>query len=92
MKRLAGLVIALAGTTACTTYQIRSAEDHGVLPVLKLETVRTSWTLFFAESEHQFWLCQDQGDDLVCHRSCGGGSDLQCPTAITGEGVISNTR
>lgn len=86
-------VVTLAGVaSACTTYRIRSAEDHGVMPVLKLETIKTTNAFFYNESEHQFWLCQDRGDDLVCERACGGNLDTQCPTLLVGDGVISNTR
>ena len=43
---LSSLVLA---STACTTYQIRSAESHGTMPVMKLETIRTTYLLFLAE-------------------------------------------
>lgn len=86
------LALPLALASGCSTYRIHSAEDHGALPVLKLETVRTTWAVFWAETEHQFWLCQDRGDELVCQRSCGGQTDLMCPTTVAGQGVITNTR
>ncbi len=80
-------------STACTTYQIRSAESHGTMPVMKLETIRTTYLLFLAEVEHQFWMCQDTGDDLLCERSCGGRQDLQCPTSTYSDGAMTtNTR
>lgn len=91
----AGLMIASAATllAGCSTYRIRSAEDQGKLPVTKLETVKTTFALFWASEEHQFWLCEDKGDDLVCHRSCGGVQDVQCPTAVSTEGAFTtNTR
>jgi hypothetical protein len=86
--RFLWLSFALLG--ACSSYRIHSVEDHGEKPVLKLETVRTSYTLFFTEVEHQYWLCQDQGEALVCHRSCGAGTDMQCPTALVGDGFATH--
>jgi len=84
--------LALA-STACSTYQIRSAENHGTMPVMKLETIRTTYVLFWTEVEHQFWMCQDTGDDLLRERSCGGRQDLQCPTSTYRDGPITtNTR
>ena len=72
--------LAFAGLSACTTYRIHSLEHHGAMPVLKLETVRTTNSLFWVDVEHQFWICHDEGGaeggDLVCHRSCGSGYDL----------------
>ena len=67
----------------------RSAEDQGKLPVTKLETVKTTFALFWVTEEHQFWLCEDKGDDLVCHRSCGGVQDVECPTASSTEGAFT---
>ncbi len=83
----------LAFSSACTTYQIRSAESHDKMPVLKLETIRTSNWFFWAEIEHQFWMCQDSGDDLLCERSCGGRQDIECPTSsFSGSAMTTNTR
>jgi len=84
--------LVLAGT-ACTTYQIRSAESHATMPLLKLETFQTTYLVFWATVEHQFWMCQDAGDDLLCERSCGGGQDLQCPmSTYDSNAMTTNTR
>lgn len=77
------------GALGCSSYRIRSAEDQGKLPVTKLETVKTTFALFWVTEEHQFWLCEDKGDDLVCHRSCGGVQDVECPTASSTEGAFT---
>lgn len=94
MRHLLLFASALAiAATGCTMYQIRSAESHGTMPVMKLETIRTTQILFITEVEHQFWMCQDTGDDLLCERSCGIDQDLQCPTSTYSDGAMTtNTR
>lgn len=95
---IASAAFALVGVSAlassgCTTYRIRSAEDHGAMKVLKLETIKTTNAFLWVDVEHQFWLCQDTGDDLVCRRSCGQNRDLQCPTFVASDGgMTTNTR
>ena len=90
---LVSLSSLVLGASACTTYQIRSAESHPTMPLVKLETLKTTNMFFWASVEHQFWMCQDAGDDLVCERSCGGGQDLECPMSTFGDNAMtSNTR
>lgn len=94
MKSLTMLAVALAAAaSACTTYTIRHFDDHPTENVTQLETNKIEDWGFFTSFEHQFWLCQDKGDKLVCERRCGDGTDLTCPAAaISGAGITTNAR
>ena len=76
-------------SSGCVRYQVMTAEDHGQLPVTQLETIKTTNYLVFFTQEHQFWLCEDRGESLVCDRRCGGKTDLECPSLSAGWGGIS---
>jgi hypothetical protein len=94
-----GVLGALA--TGCTSYRVLSAFDQGderrkepgEQPVTQLETLKTTNYFFSFVIEHQFWLCQDTGDTLLCERRCGNKTDLECPALAGGGGTItSNVR
>ncbi|MCC6526516.1 MAG: hypothetical protein IT373_27960 [Polyangiaceae bacterium] len=92
---------ALSLLGGCVRYQVLAASDQGderrknpgTLPVTQLETLKTTNYYFVITIEHQFWLCQDSGDTLLCDRRCGSGTDLECPALSAGGGTItSNVR
>lgn len=96
-----GMLVGLATLGGCVHYSVIGATDHGderrkepgKLPITALETMKISNYFFSISAEHQFWVCQDTGDALVCDRRCGGKTDLTCPEATaTGYGVSSNVR
>lgn len=92
MRHLIQLIVATTVLGGCTVYRIKSAEDHGKLPVTKLELERTTNFYFYAEVVHEFWICEDKGDDLLCVASCGT-RDLECPTSVyNANGMSSNTQ
>ena len=72
-------------STGCTKRSILAFDDHQSQGLTTLQAFTTKNYIFWAEAEHQFFLCNDMGDKLVCKRSCGGGTDLECPkSADTG--------
>lgn len=86
-KKLAVLLVAVSGLSfvvGCATYRPVRVVDHGKRNLTELETLKTSKFLFWGNTEHQFWLCQETDDALNCDRQCGGSTDLFCPTASDG--------
>ena len=60
--------------------------------VTKLPLERTTNFYFYAQVVHEFWICEDKGDDLLCVASCGS-RDLECPTSVyNANGMSSNTQ
>ncbi len=91
--RIALALGALSGLSACTSYKVLAFADHPVHPVTRLETLRLDDYWVSASVQHQYWLCQDQGDTLSCTRKCGEGTDLECPSATgVAGGISTNTR
>lgn len=89
---LASLAVA-ALVSGCVNYRVVNVVDHHAQGTTQLETMKTTDYLFAATVEHQFWLCDDKGTELVCERRCGEGTDLQCPAAAgTGIGITTNVR
>lgn len=87
-----GFAAALGG---CARYQILEFQDHSnaETKLNQLQVLKTTSYGVWATVEHQFWMCTDNGDELVCNRSCGGDLDIVCPSAMGGGGVVSsNTR
>jgi hypothetical protein len=85
-----GLVALSAG---CVTRTVTRFEDNQKSPVTALEVSKFENYLFFAKKTHQFYLCQDTGDKLICKLSCDGKNDVVCPQAQGGyNGATSNVR
>lgn len=93
LARIGALALLAAAASACTTYTIRHFDDHHAQPVTQLETNKINDMYIWATFEHQFWLCEDAGDQLICERRCGEGTDLTCPAAaMSGAGITTNAR
>jgi len=73
-----GLVVFATG---CVTRQITRFEDNQKSPVTALEVNKTENYFVFVKKTHQFYLCQDTGNKLVCKLSCDGNNDVVCPAA-----------
>ncbi|HVJ88545.1 MAG TPA: hypothetical protein VM580_02000 [Labilithrix sp.] len=72
-------------STGCTKRTILTFDDHPAQGLTTLQAFTTKNYLLWFDAEHQFFLCNDAGDKLVCKRSCGGSTDLECPkSADTG--------
>jgi hypothetical protein len=85
-------LFALAAT-GCTARTILSFQDHPKHPVTNLQVFETNSYWIYATSEHQFFTCVDSGSQLVCKRSCGGATDITCPSDVaTGYGNSTNVR
>ncbi len=69
-------------TTGCASYQILAFQDHGAQASTTVQTLKTTKYLFWSKTEHQFWLCADEGTALNCKRECGGDTDLTCPASF----------
>lgn len=83
--RLALLATSLVlGTlsTGCTKRTILAFDDHQTQRLTTLQAFQTKNYLFWSTAEHQFFLCTDTGEKLVCKRSCGGSTDLECPQGV----------
>lgn len=81
------IVIALAAALAalsmgCAKRTILAFDDHHSKNLTTLQAFHTKSYVFWSDAEHQFFFCTDAGDKLVCKRSCGGGTDLECPKAV----------
>lgn len=87
---LAISVLLAAASTGCTKRTILAFDDHPTHGLTTLQAFKTTSYLFWSDAEHQFFLCADAGDKLVCKRTCGGGTDIECPkTADTGYGATN---
>jgi hypothetical protein len=87
---LAAGMLSLAG---CSRYQIVELTDHARLGVTQFETLRITDYGMWSDVEHQFWLCRNIDDDLVCKRRCGGDSGIECPaTTSWPRGITTNVR
>ncbi|MDI3289664.1 hypothetical protein [Polyangium sp. 15x6] len=91
---MAFFALALAAlSTGCVTRTITRFEDNQKSPVTALEVNKFENYLFFAKKTHQFYLCQDTGDKLICKLSCDGTNDVVCPQAGGGYGgATTNVR
>lgn len=97
MRKLLKITLALglaAALTGCHQYKILKFEDHdnAETRLNQLQVMKVSNFFVMAIAEHQFWLCTDNGDELVCNRSCGGDLDVECPLASGGSVMSTNTR
>jgi len=96
MKRLSMALFSLglmALSTGCVTRTITSFEDNYTKPLTAVEVLKTENYLFYGKRTHQFYMCQDMGDKLVCKLSCDGANDAVCPAAgANGMGRGTNVR
>lgn len=97
MNRLVTSLFALGlglSCMGCVTRTITNFEDNPKGPVTALELNKNTHFLGAPISfVHQFYLCQDTGDKLVCELSCDGKNDAVCPKIFTnGSGTTTNVR
>jgi hypothetical protein len=89
---------ALLGLTAlfgsgCVKRELVGFADHDKMALTAIRAGVTKNYFFYAEYEHVFYSCSEQGDVLDCKRVCGGETDLECPKAVaSGNGVSTNIR
>jgi hypothetical protein len=79
----------------CVARTITHFEDNQKSPVTALEVDKV-FTIpilsFYSKTTHQFYLCQDTGNQLVCKLSCDGTNDAVCPMGTTtNRGVTTTT-
>ncbi len=94
MNRLTTALFALvlaASATGCVTRTITRFEDNQKAPVTALEVRKTTSYWFSRKEVHQFYLCQDTGNQLVCRLSCDGKNDVVCPAAAGSGGAMTTT-
>ena len=78
---------------SCSRYQIVEFTDHKSMGLTQLETLRITDYGMWSEVEHQFWLCRNIDEELVCKRRCGGDSGIECPaTSATPRSITTNVR
>jgi hypothetical protein len=78
----ATVLVGAAFSTGCAKRTILAFDDHQSKNLTTLQAFRTKNYLFWTDAEHQFFFCTDSGDKLVCKRSCGGNTDLECPKTV----------
>lgn len=95
-KGIHGLVLfafASLGLTGCVKQTILAFEDHGKFPVTSMEVFVKKDYYVYRTYEHRFYMCNDAGNQLLCKRSCGGSTDIACPSALsTAYGGGTNVR
>jgi len=89
---LSAMTLLGALSTGCTKRSILNFDDHPAQGLTTLQAFTTKNYLFWTDAEHQFFLCQDAGDKLVCKRACGGSTDLECPKSAEGYSYSTNVR
>lgn len=89
MKTVA-IVLALAALSAgCSTYRVSRIEDHPTRKITRIEALKHTNYLLWEKAEHQFYLCEQKPDQLVCELACGGSTDIYCPEAQASGAVVS---
>jgi hypothetical protein len=89
---LFALGIALS-STGCVFRHVTRFEDNQKAPLTALEMDKTTSYIVMAKTVHQFYLCQDTGEKLVCKLSCDGTNDVVCPAAqVNGNMTTTNVR
>jgi len=77
----------------CTSYKITRFEDHITKPITVLEVVKVTSYGVSSKAVHQFYLCKDEKDALVCDIRCDGKNDISCPSFDIGAySVTTNVR
>lgn len=87
-------VLGIAATqTGCITRTVTRFEDNQKAPLTALELDKHMDYFVYRKHVHQFYLCQDTGDKLVCKLSCDGTNDVVCPAAVqSGNSATTNVR
>jgi len=97
-KTLFFLVVFIGGmaafsTTGCVSRRIIAFSDHTVSPVTKIETFKVKrFGSLVLNTQHEFWVCSDEGEVLRCDKKCGKGTDLACPPYLSYAGGTQHTR
>lgn len=87
---LAVSLLALA-SSGCVFRTITHFEDNEKSPVTAMEVDKLYTILgLYSKATHQFYLCQDTGNQLVCKLSCDGANDAVCPMG-TASGATTTT-
>ncbi len=77
---VASMVATLLFSSACLMSRtVIKFQDHPQKPLTEFETFDLYYYVLMVSGTHQFWMCTDEGDKLVCTHECGGASDLVCP-------------
>jgi len=80
-------------STGCVKQSILAFDDHPKYPVTTLEVFVAKNYYVFKQQEHRFYICTDSDTKLTCKRTCGGTTDIRCPTTIlTNYGASTNVR
>jgi hypothetical protein len=87
------LGLTLLGGTSCVHRELVGFDDHDKMALTAIRAGVSKNYVLWAEYEHVFYSCSEQGDVLDCKRVCGGETDLECPMAVVnGNGVSTNIR
>lgn len=89
------LLLAVLSLAGCTKRSILRFEDHPTQQKTYVETLRVDNYFVSSSRTHEFWLCDDNENELVCARTCDGSTDLKCPasgTSISISGSGTNVR
>lgn len=89
MKTAALALSLFALCAGCSTYRVTRIEDHPSKPVMRLEALKHTNYFLWEKAEHQFYLCEQKPDKLVCNLACGGSTDIHCPEAAASGAVVS---
>jgi hypothetical protein len=96
MKHLmtALFVLGIATTsTGCVYRQVTRFEDNQKSPITAIEVDKRMDYFVMRKVVHQFYLCQDTGEKLICKLSCDGTNDVVCPAAqVNGNMTTTNVR
>lgn len=83
------LFAAAALSVGCSTYHVSRIEDHPSRKITRLEALKHTNYLLWDSTEHQFYLCEQKPDRLVCDLACGGKTDIHCPESMASGAVVS---
>jgi hypothetical protein len=90
---LVGIMFVASLCAGCHSYRIGRFQDHYSKPVTIMEVDKTSNYLFTKKFTHQFYLCKDEPEALVCSIVCDGANDIKCPRVqVMGNYVMTNVR
>lgn len=89
-----GVSLGALFAVGCSNTYVTSFSDHATNPTTVLQAMHT-WNYWVVRgAEHQFYMCRDTGNTLVCKKECGGDKvDLACPGLdLTFSSGTSNVR